>query len=554
MSNNNVVLALDIGSSSIRCSAYEYADLLPALDGDQDQNTFKRLCTASRKLSAIQPNTGKIRCAPLLEAVDSCVDDCLSKLRELMRQQRPFNIVAVAIASFVMNMIAVNSQGEFISDEMTLSYACNSDAVVKEILQVQTELGEESCRTIYQKTGAPIHSAYAIAQLRVLYNDDAATAVHRSITNFTTIASFCITRWINSITNRRMQISYSEASWTGLLNWSSCQYEEMVLRLLPDECVSALPELADFDSILSKGIPVDSPYYNKWPELRNVRWFLGVGDGATANIGSKCTIPQRIACTVGTSAAARVIVRMPVVVDTDGSATPADELKMIPSGLFCYRINKEYCLVGGALTDGASVVEWLRQLLNMASQLEFERCLSAVEKLMEEDMEQKSKVNLVTVPFLNGERSTEFRSNAKGAILGLTRETTPAHLLKSFLEGVTLRISAIIDLIRIMTNDTDLEPKIIASGKALESNKLWRQMISDCTGLPVIFDDETQEATSRGIVYLVAHAINCNGNNIMTAGAVHSTSECRPRPQAQAYWRRVAKAQDDLIDAVTPLF
>jgi gluconokinase len=184
--------------------------------------------------------------------------------------------------------------------------------------------------------------------------------------------------------------------------------------LLPRECADALPGLVDFDDTATlQGISETSRYYAQWPELRNTRFFFGLGDGACANIGSKCTIPSRIACTVGTSAAARITVKFPI------NSTENFDLE---PGLFCYRINKDYVILGGALTDGGSVVEWISQLLNIDDSVAFENCMLQVEKLIHNDVQaDNAKCTLTTVPFLSGERSTGFRSGSTGAVLGITR-------------------------------------------------------------------------------------------------------------------------------------
>jgi gluconokinase len=429
-----------------------------------------------------------------------------------------------------------------------------------------SELGDKMVDHLYQQTGAPIHSAYALAQLRVLYSDPNLVPLCQSIHRWQTIASVCLSRWTGQ---NSLPISFSEASWTGLLNHRLCEYEQDVLDLLPDACCQALPELADFDdcdfddcdddddrSVLTRGIAKDSCYWDRWPELRTTRFFLGLGDGACANVGSKCSTPGRIACTVGTSAAARVVLRSPI-----GSDTGVHLQRGVPPGLFCYRIDRSHVLIGGALTDGGSVVEWVSQLLNLSTEEAFQDCLQKVETLAEtDDVTTPGQTgSLTVVPFLSGERSTGFRSQATGAILGLTRETTPAHLFKSCLEGVTLRIAAIVNLIQD-TIPGDAAPRIIASGKALEVNALWRQMLADSTGLEVVFDKDTEEGTSRGVACLVSMALAKSqaGATESTAFLVDEPVEASlvssPRESSKDYWQHAARNQDGFINAISGLF
>lgn len=338
-----------------------------------------------------------------------------------------------------------------------------------------------------------------------------------------------------------------------MLNYRTCEYEPDILNLLPNCCRRALPELADFDEpiTLQKGIPSSSTYACRWPELRHARFFLGVGDGACANIGSKCSTMDQIACTVGTSAAARVCIPMEI-----GAA----DFKILP-GLFCYRVDRHRVLVGGALTDGGSVVEWARQMLNIKESGEFDECMHKVSMLLDARYIQSASEDasfartLTVVPFLSGERSTGFRGGATGAILGMTRDTTPAHVLLGCIEGVTLRMNAIIALIRQAT-EGDRKQRLIASGKALEVNELWRQMIADCSGLDVVLDMGTSEGTSRGAACLAAESLVSSKETSTAALPEQSTMSVvsTPDQNGAAYWRRATTSQEVLIDALSPIF
>jgi len=255
---------------------------------------------------------------------------------------------------------------------------------------------------------------------------------------------------------------------------------------------------------------------------------------------------------VGTSAACRVCLPLPI-----GAALPSFE-----PGLFCYRVDKGHVVLGGSLTDGGSVVEWMRQLLNVESPDDFDTLLADVEGLLEDDewgdstSSNKPTPRPTFVPFLNGERSTGFRGGATAAMIGMTRTTTPAHFAMACIEGVTLRMGAIIKLIR-NSIPSDAQPRIIASGKALELNSLWRQAVADCTGFEVIFDHETHEGTSRGVACLIALSLGLSTENMqhgLALEVINLSRVARPRRGNSAFWERAARTQEDLIAALTPLY
>jgi len=591
--DSSIILAIDVGSSSVRCIAYQCC-------GTNTNTDPMESCSSSIPRQGVEPITGTIRTDGLFEAVDSAIDEVLWKLRRLVGSKDDgkmnIKVEAVGFSTFVMNLIAVNDDGELVSfdqqnagddqDDNTnmttttttvgISYACNDPEVQAECQRLRQELGPDALDKLYQATGAPLHSAYALPQLRVLYNNNGQNINNKNNKPYRwqSIAGYCLSRWTH---RKHLPMSYSEASWTGLLNVRDCVFEESAIRLLPPSCRAALPELADFteyvhgipqfitdsendidtDNENAKTVTAINPYWTKFPELRETKFFLGIGDGACANVGSKCTTSSRIAVTVGTSAAVRMCLKHQAFSSTPSSLasspSPSDDLPFrIPEcrGLFCYRIDRNHVLVGGALTDGGSIVEWASRFLNLnKDESAFQRCLDDTQKLVEAEYEcecekeqnantnRHTHRNLIMAPFLSGERSIGFRDGAAGALFGFTHETTSAHFFKSCLEGVSLRLKAVIDLLLVVVDrkislvedrDNNLEdetadktdngisrnnnnasslPVMVASGKAMEVNHLWRQMIADCSGLRVVLDKDTAEGTSRGVARLLAKSI-----------------------------------------------
>eukprot|EP01083_Nonionella_stella_P289152 984064_1 len=189
----------------------------------------------------------------------------------------------------------------------------------------------------------------------------------------------------------------------------SGKWDEECLSLLPQQCRDALPTVKSYQDPscifrIAKN-EVTKDWSELWSEVGSgnvdgCQVFLGFGDGACANIGSKCTSSDRIAVTIGTSAAARVCIPLSIDVwydptasipdGSDGnpkkkrktSSTPlytASEFK-VPPGLFCYRIDDATILLGGALTDGGSVIAWLRDLLNLKTEEDYAKCQDKVDQ------------------------------------------------------------------------------------------------------------------------------------------------------------------------------
>jgi gluconokinase len=437
-----------------------------------------------------------------------------------------------------------------------------------------SHLGAEREHELYQRTGAPLHASYALPQLRELYSKTEYADIVSQIVIWQTLSSTCLTRWRGTPFSH---VSYSEASWTGLFNFRTFEWDKEAVSLLPEECKNHMPPLCDYsDEVMPSGGMREhirgangmkrNPYFDRWPELRGpyegntsgCRLYFGLGDGACANIGSKCSTNQKIAVTIGTTAAARVCIPIRPSACVDNFH--------VPEGLFCYRLDRSHVLVGGALTDGGSVVEWARELLSLQDDTVFANCMAEVEQLLNEEYETCIQGNhppsaVSLIPFLSGERSTGFREGASFCLAGLTRNSKSAHFMKACLEGVTLRLQAILRLLRVGMEDGRRQPRIVASGSALNKNALWRQMLADCSGLQVQLDTTIQESTSMGVATMIAVALAME-RDMATESTAYLTHEqnsqsiySSPRqPITQTYWMMALEDQESLIDVVSSLW
>src|SRR4030095_13359575 len=87
-----------------------------------------------------------------------------------------------------------------------------------------------------------------------------------------------------------------------------------------------------------------------WPQLSEARLFPAIGDGAANNLGAGCSSSEKVALMIGTSGAMRACF----------AGTPPEQL---PSELWGYRADRNRILVGGALSDGGGLYNWIRESL-----------------------------------------------------------------------------------------------------------------------------------------------------------------------------------------------
>jgi gluconokinase len=248
--------------------------------------------------------------------------------------------------------------------------------------------------------------------------------------------------------------------------------------------VSVLPvereQLANTETLDQPCDSLKGSFRDQFPELDGIPWFPALGDGACDNLGSGCTTREQWALMVGTSGAMRVTV--------DRKSLNGKGIE-IPQGLFCYRLDRERYVTGGALSNGGEVYAWMKRNLLLPADAEIEKQLAAMTPGMH---------GLTVLPLFAGERSPEWRTDVRGAISGLASATSAIGILHAAMESVALRFRNIYE---IMEGAFGVPGDVIGSGGALLHSAVWTQMMADTLGHPVQLCLE-HEATSRGAALL----------------------------------------------------
>jgi len=442
-----LILALDIGTSSVRAALFDRLGRAVAGAEGREMHEIHR---TSEGASEADPDF-------LLQLVFSCLDQVISRADHLSQQ-----IQGVAICTFVNNLLGVDKSHCAVTPLTT--YADTRAEV--EVAGLKADFDEA---VVHGRTGCRFHPSYLPARFRWLARTQ-PELFHR-VARFVSIGEYLELKLFGEAA-----VSYSVASWTGLLNRSKLEWDKQILEALPVR-IEQLSSLTDVH-LPRRGLRPE--FASRWPVLRNLPWFPAVGDGATANIGSGCISPARVALTVGTTSALRVVLHH----------SPEN----LPSGLWCYRVDGRRSLLGGALSEGGSVFAWMKALFHLENLAGLESSLANL---------RPDAHGLTILPFLAGERSPGWAGHARATIHGLTLATTSLDILRAGLEAVAYRIGRVFELLRPMLS---ADPQIITSGGALLSSPTWLKIMTDVLGRPV-FVSEVQEASGRGAALLALEAL-----------------------------------------------
>lgn len=433
-----MILALDIGSSSVRAALY-----------DGDANPIHRSSVKiERSLDITSDGGAQIDADQAFEQVVATIDSLLSKTEKLKGE-----ITHVAACSFWHSLVGVDVKGKPTTKVLTWA-----DRQSRENSAVLKERFDE--KETHNRTGAMFHSSFWPAKLLWLRNEfpDIFARTERWLSLSDYIAWKLFGAAVTSI---------SMASGTGIFDIRKCAWDRKLLKFLQIN-ETKLAEVSNDNETYQ----LIAKYRKRWPRLATAEWFPPVADGAADNIGASCETKKKAGLMVGTSAAMRVVYA-------------GEPPKKIPKGLWCYRVDRKRVIVGGALSDGGNLHALIRERFNFPANAD------------ELVAQREPADGLVVIPFFFGERSTGYDENAAGAIIGMTAAHDGIDVLRAAMEGVAFRLE---DIFTRLQKVAKIE-EIVASGGALRESSTWTQIIADTLGRDLTISG-VKEASMRGAVLL----------------------------------------------------
>jgi len=153
----------------------------------------------------------------------------------------------------------------------------------------------------------------------------------------------------------------------------------------------------------------------------------------------------------------------------------------------------EYALEGSVFIGGA-VVQWLRDGLGLIQQASESEDLATT---------LRSNDGVYFVPAFVGLGAPYWDMDARGTILGITRGTTRAHIVRAALESIAYQTR---DVLECMQEDSGIELIELRVDGGAAANEFLMQFQADILGVPVVIQ-EIFETTALGAAYLAGLAI-----------------------------------------------
>lgn len=445
--NNEIILVIDEGTTSVRTAAY-------------DKN-FQCVASESLPIKVSYPFEGGVE-QSALDIWESTEHVCRRTIERVGGAEK---IAAIGITN--------QRETTIVWDKTTGTPVCPAlvwqDRRTNRICEEKVSAGWAD--EIRQETGLTIDPYFSASKLSFIYKNFVQSNLDLNNENllFGTVDTWLI--W--NLTNRRVHATdVTNASRTMLRSLDSnykSGWNEKFLGLfnVPENFMPKIQASgSDYGQteLFGKQIPI----------------LASIGDQQSSLVGQKCLSKGEGKITYGTGAF--------LVVNTGDDKPPID-MNLLGTVGYAVKDCAAYALEGSIFNAG-TVMQWLRDELHFLTD-------SSLSEAMAGLVADSGGVSVV--PAFTGLGAPHWNPKAKGLISGLTRGTTINHIVRAALESIAFQTNDLIEAFR----KTGVEISRLKVDGGMSKNDWMVQNIADICDIPVVKPDEP-EMTALGCAVCVS--------------------------------------------------
>lgn len=365
---------------------------------------------------------------------------------------------------------------------------------------------------VQERTGLMLDPYFSATKLAWILDNTpgARSEAERGKLAFGTVDAFLLWRLTGGLVHAT---DVSNASRTLLMDADRCAWDPRLLDLFraPREILPAIRSSAGVlgtcvRSLFGAEIPIAAM----------------AGDQQAAAFGQACVLPGMLKNTYGTGS---------FLLLNTGERRPRSRARLL--GTVAWRIGEDapaYALEGSVFVSGAAV-QWLRDGLGLiASAAETQELAASV----------PDTAGVTFVPAFVGLGAPHWRPDVRGAIVGLTRGASRAHLVRAALEAACFQT---VDVLEAMAADAERPIESLRADGGMAANDVLMQMQADLAGIPV-HRPVCTETTALGAAWLAGIGAGVYRDVAQTASLWRPDRVFEPRMSADERlaaldrWRR----------------
>ena len=341
--------------------------------------------------------------------------------------------------------------------------------------QLCDELKEEKMESVIrEKTGLVIDAYFSGTKIKwILDNvEGARSRAEKGELSFGTVDSWLLYK----LTAGKVHATdFSNASRTMLFNINDNKWDESIAKLLsiPE---SLLPEVRNSSGYFGK---VDKAILGAEIPVTGI-----AGDQQAALFGQGCFEKGLAKNTYGTGC---------FLLMNTGEDRLTSSWGLLTTQAWGINDKVDYALEGSVFIAGAAI-QWLRDEMKL---------ISHASESEEVAKEVDNTAGVYFVPAFVGLGAPYWDMYARGTVVGLTRGTGRAHMVRAALEAIAYQVK---DLVLAMEADSKIELKELRADGGAVSNSLLMQFQADILGVPVVVS-KVAETTALGAAYMAGLAV-----------------------------------------------
>ncbi|MFJ8964851.1 glycerol kinase GlpK [Lentzea sp. NPDC102401] len=450
------VAAIDQGTTSTRCMIFDHSGRVVSVDQKEHEQIFPKAGWVEHDPKEVWQNTRQVAAGALAKADLSTSD-----------------IAAVGITNQRETALVWDrNTGEPVYNAIVWQDT-RTDKIVQELGALGG--GQERYR---QKVGLPLATYFSGPKVRwILDNvEGAREKAEAGDLLFGNMDTWVLWNMTGGVDGGVHVTDPTNASRTMLMDLDTLQWDESIASDMGIP-MSMLPEIRSSSEVYGQ--------VRERGALAGVPIAGILGDQQAATFGQACLSPGEAKNTYGTGNFMLLNTGTEKVMSENGLLTTV-----------CYKIGEApavYALEGSIAVTG-SLVQWLRDNLGMiSSAAEIEEFARSVD----------DNGGAYFVPAFSGLFAPYWRSDARGAIVGLTRFVNKGHLARAVLEATAFQTREVLDA---MNADSGVDLTALKVDGGMVVNELLMQFQADILGVPVI-RPVVAETTALGAAYAAGLAV-----------------------------------------------
>ncbi len=510
-----LIAAIDQGTTSTRCMLF-----------DKKGNVIS---ASQKEHEQIYPQPGWVEHNPveIWERTQAVITGCITDLdngflRKADKRMLDLPIAAIGITNQRETTIVWDPR----SGEPYYNAIVWQDTRTKEICdQLAQDGGQDRFRP---KTGLPLATYFSGPKIKWMLDNVAGLrqAAERGEAIFGNVDTWLIWRLTGGPDGGAYITDVTNASRTMLMNLETLNWDDEILGIL-DIPKQMLPQIRPSSDPEIYGVStMDGPFGTQIPVCGDL------GDQHAALVGQTCFNPGEAKNTYGTGCFMLL--------------NPGTEIVPSKSGLLTtmgYKFGNQpavYALEGSIAITGA-LIQWLRDNLGIIEKsADVESLAASVD----------DNGGIYFVPAFSGLFAPYWRSDARGAIVGMTRYVNKGHFARAALEATAYQTREVIEA---MQTDSGVELTALKVDGGMVGNNLLMQFQADILDAAVV-RPKIAETTALGAAYAAGLAIGYwdNLDDLRTNWQVekrwHPQMDGETRGKLYSSWKKAVTRTFDWIE------